>query len=118
MIKLSNLIKEIKINKPGGSRIYAGGPDGTIFKIINFPAIPNIDSIPYEEPEENPKFWEIIEKIQNYSQDWNIGNIMWKGDFSSPNYKIYIYMKENEGSMDLFFDSLKKIDDYQNWEEI
>jgi hypothetical protein len=123
MIKLGNLLKEIEVGMGGGNpRVYMGEPEGTLFKVINFPAISNPNGIPYKE-EKDVKFWEIIDKIQDNSS-FMVYNIELKGDFSSPNSKVYIYVDQDNY---LIYDSLKKIGgNYQteeawgieNWKEI
>jgi len=125
MIKLSNLLSEIEVRPFGITSIYVGEPHKELFKVENFPAIPNIDGIPYEEREEYPKFWEIIEKIQEYLQNWDIQQIYFKGDFSSRNLIVYIYI---DGESDYtIVDSLNHFGvgytteegwEIQNWEEI
>jgi hypothetical protein len=113
MIKLSNLIKEIKVNKPGSSRVYIGEPNKELFQIENFPSIRNIDGIPYDHDEkENPEFWRIIYKIEEYLQDSGINNIKFIGNFSSPNPIAYIYI-DGEGNYTIV-DSLKQF--YEGWQ--
>jgi hypothetical protein len=102
MIKLSNLIKEIKVNKPGSSKVYVGEPIGNLFKVENFPAISNINYNPFERKDAgyylkdktNPRFAEIIKKLINYTQGQNNPSFTFKGDFSSSNSIVYIF---NEG---------------------
>jgi hypothetical protein len=121
------LLSEIKINKPGGSRVYVGEPTGelgVLFKIEDFPSIHNIDGIPYDYEDENPKLWEIIEKIQKYLQHFDINDIRFTGDFLNGK-EAYIYI-DNELNynivdfLDQFEEGYQTKEDFgvQNWKKI
>jgi len=115
MIKLSNLLKEIEVGMGGGPRVYIGMNGEELFKIENFPSIPNIDGISYEEREKYPKLWEIIEKINVYTSDRNIQDIKFLGDFSSSNSEVYLYI-DGESNYTIV-DSLKQFSEEYQTEE-
>jgi hypothetical protein len=115
MIKLSNLLSEIEVRMGGNPRVYIGMNGEELFKIENFPAVPNVNGIPYEEHEENPKFWEIIEKINVYTSDRNIQGIKFLGDFSSLNSEVYLYV-DGESNYTIV-DSLEQFSEEYQTEE-
>jgi hypothetical protein len=115
MIKLSNLLNEIKVNKPGAFTIYVGEPTRDLFQIENFPALNNVEGIPYDYDDENPKFWQVIDKIQDYLQIFDISNMSFSGDFSNRT-TAYIYI---DGELNYtIVDSLEQFEEgYQTKED-
>jgi hypothetical protein len=101
MIKLSNLINEIKINKPGGSRVYVSEPYVELFKVENFPIIYDTEYLSKDihfflKDKANPEFGQIINKIINYIQGYDDPTFNFTGNFSSRNEIIYIYIDGEE----------------------
>jgi hypothetical protein len=124
------LLSEIKVNKPGGPRIYVGEPNNEFFKIINFPAIPN-KNIELNS-QNNLEFKEIINKIKNYINGITNPKFNFYGDFSKPNKVAYIHTSPDilpnhfnsnyyiASSLNEFGEDFKTEEDFrvQNWKEI
>ena len=129
-IAKQQLLSEIKVNKPGGPRIYVGEPNKEFFKITNFPAIPN-KNIELNS-QNNLEFKEIINKIKNYTNSMANLKFNFYGDFSKPNKIVYIHTSPDilpnhfnsnyyiASSLNEFGEDFKTEEDFrvQNWKEI
>lgn len=129
----SKFIDEIKVNKPGGSRVYVSRINKDIFKIKNFPALSesdkrNIQSKTYRIPfdlrkKENSKFWIIIDKIRDYLQEdiEKFPSITFFGEFLSSDNPYIIKEDPNVFIILQDLEYLGKDEDWdlnQDWKEI
>ena len=112
--KYSKGEKNIPAPTSGTTTVYTSEPYTELYKIENFPAIPNAQSIDFEcnsnkdtctsQPEvvellKNKKFELILNKIHNYAMNGDTSmyfhGIDFEGDFSSPIDIAYIYASED-----------------------
>jgi hypothetical protein len=115
MIKLTNILSEMVVNQPG-VKVYAQIPSGDLYKIKNFPSLPNIKNIDIKNLEtvKNKNFINIINKIVGKTNH-PISTINFDGNFSSPISAAYAY---SAGDGNLYVvDSLNRFDErFQNEE--
>ena len=128
MIKLGNILKEIEVGIGGSPRIYVSRINEDLFKIENFPILQDKRRIAtpgftHIKRKTDPQFWEILDKIQEYSPENKSPNhdIGFSGDFLSSGTS-YI-MIEDPGVFTIIQsrEHLDKDEDWdlrQDWEEI
>jgi hypothetical protein len=144
MIKLINLLKEIKILVPG-TRVYVSDPYVELYKIENFPALSDAYDIDFasEEAEEakkhpemvkllqNPQFRMIMDKIQKEDESKQQSDpiyfqaIYFDGDFNTTNSTAYVYISGDSSltftnDLDVFGDGYKTEEDWgvQSWKKL